>query len=182
MNPLRRFLRQSIRRLGGLFREPPGLSLGVQVPADPVEHASQFALKWWDKLDEYAAVRMEELGIPLERIGLSDHKHGIPWCAFNPFDKTGGGFGPGGRIELDSGVFNPDLKAPLGRKADAAWKKARLRTRMDSVIAHEYEEGSGYSHGEAVERAPDTELPIPAAARELARTIRDGDRKRKRSH
>jgi len=45
MNPLRRFLRQSIRRLRGLFREPPGLSLGVQVPADPVEHASQFALK-----------------------------------------------------------------------------------------------------------------------------------------
>ena len=96
---------------------------------------------------------MEELGIPLERIGLSDHKHGIPWCAFNPFDKTGGGFGPGGFIELDSGVFNPDLKAPLGQKTDAAWKKARLRTRMDSVIAHEYEEGSGYSHDEAVERA-----------------------------
>lgn len=53
---------------------------------------------------------------------------------------------------------------------------------MDSVIAHEYEEGSGYSHDEAVERAPDTELPIPTAARELARTIRDGDRKRRRSH
>ena len=44
MNPLRRFLRQSIRRLRGLFSEAPGLSLGVQVPADPVEHASQFAL------------------------------------------------------------------------------------------------------------------------------------------
>ncbi len=56
----------AIRRLRGLFREPPGLSLGVQVPADPVEHASQFALKWWDKLDKYTAVRMEGLGIPLK--------------------------------------------------------------------------------------------------------------------
>src|SRR5271157_30732 len=58
MNPIRRFLRRSIRRLRGRSREPPGLPLGVQVPADPVEHASQFALKWWDKLDEYAAVRI----------------------------------------------------------------------------------------------------------------------------
>jgi hypothetical protein len=42
-----------------------------------------------------------------------------------------------------------------------------LRTRMDSVITHEYKEGNGYSHDEAVERAPETELPISHKAREL---------------
>src|SRR5271157_5497903 len=95
MNPLRRFLRQSIRRLRGLFREPPGLSLGVQVPADPVEHASQFALKWWDKLDEYAAVRMEELGIPLERIGLSDLSTASPGARSIPSTRPAGASAPG---------------------------------------------------------------------------------------
>ena len=125
---------------------------------------------------------MEELGIPLERIGLSDHKHGIPWCAVQSLRQDRRGLRPRGLHRARLRGIHPDLKAPLGQKTDAAWKKARLRTRMDSVIAHEYEEGSGYSHDEAVERAPDTELPIPTAARELARTIRDGDRKRRRSH
>ncbi len=46
------------------------------------------------------------------------------------------------------------------------------------TIAHEYEEGNGYSHDEALERAPETELPISHKARELARKIRDKERKR----
>jgi hypothetical protein len=49
--------------------------------------------------------------------------------------------------------------------------------RGDSCIAHEYEEGNGLTHEDAIERAPDTELPISDAARELARVIRDGARK-----
>src|SRR3954469_16429293 len=180
MDPIPRSLRRSIRRLLGLFRKPPGFPPGLHVPADPAEHAVQFALEWRDELDRYSAVRMEGLGIPTERIGSSDHMHGIAWCAFNPYEGHGGGVGPGGRINLDSGALNPDLWAGLGRQADAAWREASLRSRMDCIIAHEYEEGNGYPHDEAVDRAPETELPIGHEARELARKIRDGERKRRR--
>ncbi len=46
---------------------------------------------------------MEELGIPLERIGSSDHDHGIAWAAFNPQERDGGGISPGGRITRTPG-------------------------------------------------------------------------------
>ena len=60
-----------------------------------------------------------------------------------------------------------------GTEAGEAWEHASLKTRCDTAIAHEYEEGNGYTHDEAIGRA-DTELPISHAARELARKIRDG--------
>jgi hypothetical protein len=107
-----------------------------------------------------------------------NHRRGIEWCAFNPNEGDGGGVSTGERINLHSGMLNPDLMAPFGPEADAAWKKASVRTWMDSGIAHEYEEGNGYSHHEAIERAPDTELPISHEAREPARKIRDGNRRR----
>jgi hypothetical protein len=140
-------------------------------PRRLAEHAKDFALRWADRLDQYAATRMEELGIPVERIGSSDHRHGIAWCAFNPYEGVGGGVSPDGRINLDGGLLNPGLMVKFGRKADAAWRRAAVRTRGDVIIAHEWEEGNGYSHDEAIVRAPDTELPISLAARELARMI-----------
>lgn len=58
--------------------------------------------------------------------------------------------------------------------------KARLRDRIDSGIAHEYEEAKGDgSHEYAYERAVETELPIRHEARELTRKIRDGERRRR---
>ncbi len=147
-------------------------------PTDPADHATEFSLAWADVLDRYAAERMEELGLPPDRIGSSDHRHGIAWCAFNPYEQVGGSVDPSGRINLDSGLLNPDLMLPLGAQAGEAFRKAPLRARMDAGIAHEYEEGNGHSHDEAIDRAPETDLPISPAARELAREIKDAVRGR----
>jgi hypothetical protein len=112
MNPFRRFLDR--------FRKPVGFSPGVHVPADPAEHAIDFSRRWADKLDRYVAERMEELGISPERIGSSDHRHGIAWCAFNPYEDSGGGVSTGGRINVDSGVFN--LERRILRAMEKGWK------------------------------------------------------------
>ena len=104
----------------------------------------------------------------------NDHKHGLSEAAFNPYEKIGGSVGTIGEINLDSGVLNPDLMRQYGGEASEAWERASLRTRCDTAIAHEYEEGNGRTHDEAIARAPDTELPISDKARELARKIRDG--------
>jgi hypothetical protein len=154
---------------------PPSARKLPAVPADPAEHAQQFALDWWDKLDHYSAARMEELGIPLERIGASDHKHGIGWCAFNPYEREGGSISPGGRINLDSGALNPDLLTKkYGEKAGKLWAKSRYRDRQDALIAHEDAECCTGDHEAALKAAPDTELPISHQARGILRAMKEG--------
>ena len=119
-------MRNPFRHLFNRFRKLIGFPLGQHVPADPAEHAEDFAHRWADKLDEFAAVHMEELGIPKDRIGPSDHDHGIAWCAFNPYEDTGGGISAGGPINVDSGVLNSDLMTePYGKKTGKTWAKAR---------------------------------------------------------
>jgi hypothetical protein len=164
-NPFRRF-----------FRKPIGFPLGQYIAADPADHAEDFSHRYAEPLDWLAGIRMEELGILKDRIGSNDHDHGLEGRAFNPYERHGGGVSPGGRLNLDSGMFNPDLMKPFGRKADKARKNSRVRTRADTCIAHEFEEGNGLTHEEAIERAPDTNLPITHEARELARIIRAGAR------
>lgn len=164
-----------VRRILGFFGKPPGLPLGVHVPADPAEHAVQFALTWRDELDAYAVVRMEQLGIPADRIGSSDHRHGIAWCAFNPYENSGGGVSTGGRINVDSGVLNPDLMTePYGRRVARTWQKSRLRERIDAIIAHELCEAEHATHFAALTAAPETELPITAGARRILRAMGQG--------
>jgi hypothetical protein len=164
-----------IRRFLDLFRKPPGFQLGVHVPADPAEHAVQFALSWQDRLDRYAAVRMEELGITSDRIGSSDHRHGIAWCAFNPYENSGGGVSTGGRINVDSGVFNPDLmNESYGKRATRTWRKSRLRDRIDAIIAHELSEAEHATHVAALKAAPETKLPITDGARRILRAMEKG--------
>ena len=148
------------RHIRSFFRKPPGIPLGVQVPAESAEHAVDFSHRWADKLDHYAAVRMEELGIPSQRIGSSDHDHGIAWCAFNPYERDGGGISTGGRINLDSGALNPDLLTEkYGKKAGKLWANSRYRDRQDALIAHEDEEYRTGDHQKALKAAPQTELP-----------------------
>jgi hypothetical protein len=164
-----------VRRILALFRKPLGFPLGVHVPADPAEHAVQFALTWQDRLDRYAAVRMEELGVPAERIGSSDHRHGIAWCAFNPYEDSGGGVSTGGRINVDSGVLNPDLMTePYGKRAARTWQKSRLRDRIDAIIVHELSEAARATHVAALKAAPETELPITDGARRILRAMEKG--------
>ncbi len=59
-----------------------------------------------DRLDEYAALRMEELGIPDDKIGAVTLKRGGRWRAFDPGDRRGGSITTG--IVVDSGCLNPD--------------------------------------------------------------------------
>jgi hypothetical protein len=169
MNPFER-----IRDLFG--RRPVGFPLGRHVPADPADHAEDFAHRYAEPLDWLAGIRMEELGIPKDRIGSNDHDHGLVGAAFNPYERDGGGVSHVGQINLDSGMLNPEQITPqYGKKAGRLWATSRLRDRQDALIAHEDAEWRmGGDHEAAVRDAPETELPISNKAREILREIRNG--------
>ena len=139
----------------------------IDIPERPADHAEEFSHRWADRLEEYCAVRMEEIGVPPDQIGDSDPEHGIVWLAFNPRDRTGG-FVAGG-ITVNSGALNPELLK--GQKGGRHFAKARLRDRIDAIIAHEYEEGRHGSHLAALKAAAKTELTISDAARRILRAM-----------
>jgi len=166
MNPFRRVL--------SLFRHKP-VMIGTppsarQVSADPGLHATDFSHRYADLINFHVENRMMEFGIDPNRIGSSDIDYGIRHAAFHPQDTIGGSNGAGGRLTVDSGVFNPDLM--FGQHAEKVWPKARFRDRLDAIIAHEYEEAKGLSHVAALAHGPDTELPIREGARKLLRSMR----------
>lgn len=136
-------------------------------PTDPADHAEEFARDWADVLDPYCAVRMEELGVPPEWIGAGDAAYGIRWCAFNPLDRDAGTITTG--IIVGTGVLNPDLLAR--KKGGRLWPKARLRDRIDAVIAHEWEEHHRGDHAAALKAAPRTSLPIRPGALRILRAM-----------
>lgn len=136
-------------------------------PPDPADHAVQFAHDWADRLDEYCALRMEELGIPSDLTGSEDPYTGRPWRAFVAHERTGGYFGGG--ITVNSGVINPELLK--GRKGGRLWPKARLRDRIDAVIAHELAEHEHGDHDAALKAAAKTELRVTDGARRILRAM-----------
>ena len=95
-----------------------------RAPKDPADHAQEFARRWADRLDEYCAVRMEELGIPQDKLGADDLRLDMKWCVFDPEGRDGGNITGG--ITVISGVLNPDLLK--GEQASRIWPKARLGT------------------------------------------------------
>jgi hypothetical protein len=103
---------------------------------------------------------MIALGISPQNIGIFGGR------GFNPAGSTVGGNVRGVGIELDSGLFGKI-------KGFSAWNNARLSTRVDAVIAHEYEELLGATHAQALRRAPNTTLNISEEARKLLRAMRD---------
>ena len=119
--------------------------------------------------------RMMELGIDTDRIGA--RKYGYPYRAFWPEEATGGGNVPGRRLTVDSGVFNTELMANRP-EAGPLWAKARLRDRIDAIIAHEDAESLTGDHDLAEATAPDTALPITEGARRIRRAIRGRPRER----
>jgi hypothetical protein len=169
-------LRKLYGRLTAPFRKPVGIPLGVHVPADPADHAEYFAHRYAEPLEWQAAMQMEEMGIPSERIGSNDHVHGLAGLAFNPYERSGGGISPGGKINIDSGSFNPDLLLKdYGKKAGELWARSRLRHRWEALEAHEDAEWHmGGDHDAAVLVAPETDLPISDQAREILREMRKG--------
>jgi hypothetical protein len=136
-------------------------------PADPAHHAEDFSHRYADRLEEYCSIRMQELGLPDDKIGSAPlTKPGI-WRAFDPEEGTGGAIERG--IVVNSGCLNRDLMR--GRKGSRIWATARLRDRIDAIIAHEYEEDRTGSHEAAVKEAPRTKLPITEGARRICRAM-----------
>jgi hypothetical protein len=166
MNPLRRII-DLFRRKPGMIGTPPSTR---EVPTDAGLHSVDFSQRYFEPMDYHAANRMTELGIPIDQIGSRDRARGIDHATFHPLERDGGGNTVGRRLNVDSGVFNPELLE--GEAGEGEWAKARLRDRLDAVIAHEYEEARHQSHVEALRRAPDTELPIREDARGLLRAMR----------
>ena len=136
-------------------------------PADPADHAADFALRWADRLDEYCALRMQALGIPDEKLGASDLRPHMKWCAFDPHGTEGGNITKG--ITVNSGVLNPELLK--GQKGGRIWAKARLRDRIDAIIAHEWAEDQTFDHDEALKAAARTDLPVSDGARKILRAM-----------
>jgi len=159
------------------------------IPADPAEHAVQFAQDWYDRLEFHSRRRMRELEIPAHRIGAYDIDFDFRHAAFFPKEMSGGAHSPGARINLNSGILNPELFAPKsGPEVATSWAKGRLRDRMDAIIAHEDIEGLRVAAGEelkaahaaAVALAPDTPRPIREGARHILRAIREHEPGRER--
>ncbi len=158
----------------------PNLTAPERIPADPIEHAEDFALRYFEPLDGYTRRRMRELGIPDDRIGAFDIDFDFRHAAFFPKERTGGENSPGARINLNSGVLNPKLLAQrFGPKVSEVWEKGRLRDRIDAVIVHEDIEGLQVAegqhfdaaHGAGVAQAPVTPRPITEGARRILRTM-----------
>jgi hypothetical protein len=143
-------------------------------PSDPVDHAVDFGHRYEEPLDWLSGILMEEVGIPNDRIGARDIQGAI-WRNFFPAERSGGGLAPGGRISLDSGIFNPEQMAHLGPEVSQAWARASVRERAKACIAHEDMEYRTGTHEEAVEYAPETDLNIGWRARVLLRAIRLGE-------
>jgi hypothetical protein len=145
---------------------------------DPAAHARDFAERYAEPMDYHVARRMTELRI--QAIGMPDREAGVEWAAFHPHGTFGGSYAPDGRLIADSGVFNLDLlKKDYDNEASGIFERSRLRDRLDSIIAHEFEEHrNGMSHTEALKHAPKTELPISDRAREICRAMEKGWRRK----
>jgi hypothetical protein len=134
---------------------------------DPADHAEDFAYRYARDLDAYCAVRMEELGIP-------EHLHGTPdlggdgeWRAFLPRERQGGNLWKG--IAVNSGCLNPQLLE--GNPGSRVFAKARLRDRIDAIIAHEYEEDRLGTHEASLKHGWKTGLPITEGARRILKAM-----------
>ena len=90
---------------------------------DPAAHAREFAGRYAEPLNYHVENRMMELGIDPLKIGVGDPEHSIRHAAFIPHEVDGGGNTPEGRLNLDSGILNPDLFKRLGPEASAPTRR-----------------------------------------------------------
>ncbi len=139
----------------------------TQPPSDPADHAEAFAHRWADRLDEYCVTRIDQLGIPHEKNGERHPRIKGKWRSFVPEERTGGFILKG--ITVNSGVLNPDLIK--SQKGARIWPMARLRDRIDAIIAHEWIEHDLRDHEAALKAAPKTDLPISDEARRILRAM-----------
>jgi len=105
-------------------------------PTDPADHAEDFAHRYSGPLDQYCAIRMQELGIPDHLFGAPDCEGDGRWRAFIAHERMGGNITTG--ITVNSGCLNPELLK--GEKGVRVFAKVRLRDRIDAIIAYKDEE------------------------------------------
>src|SRR5437868_635159 len=85
----------------GMVGTPPSAHKLPAIPADPSEHAKDFALRYYEPLETVTRQRMRQLGIPEDRIGMLDPEFDFRIAAFHPTELDGGGVHPPtGRINL----------------------------------------------------------------------------------
>jgi hypothetical protein len=170
----------------------PGMATArYQSPRSLIESATS----WEDDLNRAVGVRMRELGIPEDMIGLLSIPGMDEGRAFVRFPDTqiGGNLNPAVNpawkpgIALDHGIL--DVAHPQMSRVPA-WGQATtvLRDRADAAIVHEYIEATlappqgltaparvEWLHKQAIRRAPDTSLPITERAGEILRQYRNAE-------
>ena len=96
----------------------------------------------------------------------------MAWRTFFHDEGTGGGNGPGGRINVDSGILNLDLLTKdYGADAANLWARSKLSDRTDAIIIHEMTEAEPGSHAEALKLAPRTKKPINDRTRKILQAM-----------
>jgi len=150
----------------GMIGEPPSARYPA-IPADPAEHAQRSAREWQDVIEPYIQRRMKDLGVPKDKQGADDLRPYMQRCTFDPQGRDGGSITSG--ITVNSGVLNPELLK--GQKGGRIWPKARLRDRIDAIIAHEWAESRTVDHVAALKDAARTELPVTDGARRILRAM-----------
>jgi hypothetical protein len=138
---------------------------------DPAAHATDFATRYVCHFERIIGQRMRDVGVPNHLIGDMPLGGG-PRSVFHIQAGTGGGVTVGRGINVDSGVLNPNLLGdPASSQAARLWSRARLRDRIDAVIAHEYEEAIRGKDALARQHAPTTSLNISDEARAILRAM-----------
>jgi hypothetical protein len=133
----------------------------------PAARAVEFATRNADAFEQIVQQRMRDVGVPVQFVGDIPLGGGTQ-RAFHPSEGSGGGVTVGVGICVDSGILNPELLGdPAGGGVAQAWARARLRDRIDAVIAHEYEEYIRGTDAAARPHAPNTVLRISAEARAM---------------
>jgi hypothetical protein len=155
--------------------EPIGFSLGQEVPADPADHALEFAHRYAEDLDIIAGQVMLDLGISDNQIGARDPERGGEHHSFFPGESSGGSISPSGQITVNSAVLNPIvMDGPYGEECGQLWRRSRLADHIQAIIAHERAEDEYGDHELARIAAPETMLPISQRARMILRAMESG--------
>ncbi|QDV34884.1 hypothetical protein [Tautonia plasticadhaerens] len=148
-------------------------------PTDPADHAEDFSQRYAEDLDIVAGQAMLDLGLSNHQMGARDPDRRSEHHTFFPGDREGGTISPAGQVTLDSGLMNPELlTANYDEATQRIWQKTQLQDRAQAIIAHELAEHEYGDHELALIAAPETNLPISYAARELLRRMEAGWRGR----
>jgi hypothetical protein len=151
-------------------------ALVYQLPPDIADFANRYQVS----VSRAIGNRMRQVGVPEEMIGVE--WWGVdtgPFVRYHP-PQLGGNvrLGSSGKpgINVDPAVFDADAPK-MGNLL--SWRSAKLRDRIDAVIAHEYTEALAPPrvdfHLHALKNAENTALKISARARQILREYRQAE-------